>query len=90
MKGKSLRKSILKIIENEWPISITQISLKLGIHKTGGHERKRKAAVAKIVYHVDKLKKENKIRNKKIGGAQILWPTNIEKLRMINELLEGI
>jgi len=90
MKESHFKNKILELIEKEWPISITQIALNLGIHHSGANENKRKAAVSKIVYHANKLKKEGRIYGKKIGGSQVLWPTNIEKLRILHELLEGM
>ena len=84
---KSIRKEILDIIENKWPVSVTEIAENLGIFKRGMNEKKRKAAVGKINYHVNKLKEMNKIRTKKIGQTVIIWPHEIEKLRVMHELL---
>jgi predicted transcriptional regulator len=84
----SLRNDILLTIEKEWPISVTEIAKHLGIFKKGMDERKRKAAVGKIAYHVKKLKEEEKIRTKKIGQTVIIWPHDIEKLRVLHEMLK--
>lgn len=87
MKGKELRKKILEIIEEEWPISVTQIALDLGHYKKKMTEKKRKAVVGKIVYHVRKLEKQEKVRTKKIGQAVVIWPHEIEKIRVVHEML---
>jgi len=87
MKGKDLRNKILSVIENEWPISITQIAKQLGLYKGKMTEKKRKAVIGKIVYHVKKLKEQEKIRTKKIGQTVIIWPHEIEKLRVLHEML---
>lgn len=88
MKGKQLRKKILEVIENEWPVSITQIASHLGLYKRKMGEKKRKAIIAKVVYHVRKLDKEERVRIKKIGQTVIVWPHEIEKLRVIHEMIK--
>ena len=50
-------------------------------------EKKRKAVIGKVVYHVKKLKEQDKIRIKKIGQTVIIWPHEIEKLRVLHEML---
>ncbi|MFH1474085.1 MAG: hypothetical protein ABIE55_04320 [Candidatus Aenigmatarchaeota archaeon] len=87
MKGKQLRNKILEVVEKEWPVSITEIARHLGLYKKSMDERKRKTAVAKVVYHVRKLEKEEKVRTKKIGQTIIIWPLEIEKLRLIHEMI---
>lgn len=88
MKGKVLRGKIMETIEKEWPVSVTQIAKHTGLHKEKITEKDRKAIVAKIVYHIKILEKEEKIRVKKIGKTTVTWPTEIEKLRVIHEMLK--
>jgi len=88
MKGRQLRDKILEVIEKEWPVSITEIAKHLGIYKKNIDERKRKAVIAKVVYHVKKLDKEERVRTKKIGQTIVVWPQDIEKLRVIHEMLK--
>lgn len=76
------------VIEDDWPVSVTEISTHLGIFKRGMDEKKRKAAIGKISYHIKKLKDVDKIRTKKIGQTVIIWPHDIEKLRVIHELIK--
>ena len=85
---EKLRDKIMVIIENEWPVSVTGIAKELGIFKRGMKERKRKAAIGKILYHIKKLKEREKIRTKKIGQTVIIWPHDIEKLRVVHEMLK--
>ena len=84
---KNLRDRIIFIVEEHWPVSVTEIAKHLGIFKKGMNEKKRKAAIGKIIYHVKKLKEGEKIRTKKIGQTVIIWPHEIEKLRVLHEML---
>ena len=81
------RDKIMIIIEREWPVSVTEIAERLGIFKRGMNEKKRKAAVGKISYHVKKLKEQEKIDTKKIGQTVIIWPYEINKLRFLHDML---
>jgi len=85
---KELRDNIIVIIEEKWPVSVTEIASHLGLFRKGMIEKKRKAAIGKIIYHVKKLEKMEKIKIKKIGQTVIIWPTEIEKLRVMNELMK--
>jgi predicted transcriptional regulator len=83
-----LRDKIVLIVEKEWPVSVTEIAEHLGIFKRGMNEKKRKAAVGKISYHVKKLKEQEKIDTKKIGQTVIIWPYEINKLRVLHEMIK--
>jgi predicted transcriptional regulator len=85
---ENLRNEIMVVIENNWPVSVTEIAEHLGIFKRGMNEKKRKAAVGKVIYHVKKLKEEEKIITKKIGQTVIIWPIDIEKLRVLHEIMK--
>lgn len=85
---KELRDNIIVIIEEKWPVSVTEIAFHLGLFRKGMNEKKRKAAIGKVIYHIKKLKEINKINTKKIGQTVIIWPTEIEKLRVMNELMK--
>jgi predicted transcriptional regulator len=84
---EKLRDEIFAVIDKEWPVSATEIAGQLGIFKRGMNERKRKAAIGKIIYHVKILKEMEKIRTKKIGQTVIIWPNEIEKLRVLHEMM---
>ena len=81
------RDRIMKVIDEKWPVSATEIAEHLGIFKRGMNEKKRKAAVGKIIYHIKKLKEREKIRTKKIGQTVIIWPYEMEKLRVLHEMM---
>jgi predicted transcriptional regulator len=85
---EKLREEIMKVVEEKWPVSVTEIAEHLGIFKRGMNEKKRKAAIGKIIYHVKKLKDEKKIDVKKIGQTVIIWPNEINKLRVLHELMK--
>jgi hypothetical protein len=84
---EKLRNEIMAVIEENWPISVTEIARKMGIFKKGMDERKRKASIGKIGYHVKKLKEDERLMTKKIGQTLIIWPTDIEKLRVLHEMM---
>jgi predicted transcriptional regulator len=82
------RDKILVIIEKEWPVSATEIAEHLGIFKRGMNEKKRKAAIGKIIYHIRKLEESDKIMTKKIGQTVIIWPYDVDKIRVLHELIK--
>jgi hypothetical protein len=84
----TLRTDVLKTIEGNWPISVTKIASEMGLFKKGMDEKKRKAAVGKIAYHIKKLKEKEKIKTKKLGPVLIIWPSEIEELRVLHELIK--
>ncbi len=82
IKGKDLRKRIYKHIERRWPVHTRDIAIALGLEPDNGN-------IKKISYHLRKLEKEEKIITKRIGKALVAWPQEIERLRVINELLRS-
>jgi predicted transcriptional regulator len=85
---KELRDNIIVVIEKNWPVSVTEIAFHLGLFRKGMNEKKRKAAIGKIIYHIKKLKEQEKIDTKKIGKTVIIWPHEINKLRVMHELMK--
>jgi len=82
MQGKKLRKEVLRIIHDNWPIHVREVI------KLLNWDPYDITNVSKIRYHFHQLKKEEKIRTKKIGRALVAWPVEMEKLRLIHELLK--
>lgn len=80
MKGKELRKNILELIEHNWPVHIKELVRDLGLEVNN-------ANIKKISYHIKELEKFEKIRTKRIGKALIAWPNDMERLRIIYELI---
>ena len=81
---KNLRGEIFSIIESNWPIHATKIAQHLGYEIT---EQNQKQVLGKIKYHIDVLEKQDKILTKKIAGAKVVWPHEIEKIRFVHEML---
>ena len=81
MKGKALRQDILERIESNWPTHIKEIIRDLGFEVDNTN-------IKKFSYHIRKLEQAERVRVKRIGRALVTWPTEMEKLRMIHELLK--
>lgn len=75
---------IYRVVEKSWPINISGIARELGL-KVDGKDQKK--IVARLSYHVKKLKNEEKIVVKKIDRAVVMWPHEIEKIRFIHEMM---
>lgn len=80
MKEKT-RHLVLQVVENDWPVSVTHVVEKL--NEVDGS----RFSLQSVKYHFDSLEKSGTIRTKKIGRNLVAWPIDIEKLRMIHELL---
>lgn len=81
MKGKELRKNILENIEHHWPVHVKELVRNLELEVNNSN-------IKKISYHLKELDKTEKIRTKRIGKALVAWPHDIERLRVIYELLK--
>jgi len=75
------RDLVLSVIENEWPVSVSHVMEKLN------ELNDSKFSLQSVKYHFDSLADDNKINIKKIGRNLVAWPAEIEKIRMIHELL---
>ncbi len=82
-RGKSLNKEVYKIIRENWPIHPSEVCRKLNLKLNISN-------ISKIKYHFDLLRKNNKIRTKKIDRALAAWPTEIERLRIIHDFMGDI
>jgi len=80
-KEEKPRKKILKLIEHNWPTHIKEIVIALDYEVCNSN-------IKKVAYHVQQLKKEEKVRTKRIGKALVIWPYDIEKLRVMYEMLK--
>jgi predicted transcriptional regulator len=85
---EKIRDKVMVVIEKNWPVSVTEIAENLGIFKKGMNEKKRKAAIGKIIYHIRKLEESDKIMTKKIGQTVIIWPYDVDKIRVLHELIK--
>jgi hypothetical protein len=75
---------VFEIIAKNWPANPLEVAKALN---DKGNE---KSLSAKYLYHFKKLYKLKLIRMKKIGNTYIAWPTEIEKLRVMKEILKGV
>ena len=75
---------ILEVIKRKWPANPLDVARELG------DEGDIRALSARYLYHFRKLKKMELIDMKKIGNSHIAWPIEMEKLRVVHELLKGV
>jgi predicted transcriptional regulator len=80
MRGKQLRKMVMESIERNWPVHVKELVRDLGLEMSNN-------SIKKISYHMKQLEKDEKIRTKRIGKALIAWPHDMERLRVIYELI---
>ncbi|MBN1385513.1 hypothetical protein JW968_00880 [Candidatus Woesearchaeota archaeon] len=80
LNAKRLTQKVYEIIQKEWPIHPSGVCRTLGLETTVSN-------ISKIKYHFDMLAKQSKIRTKKLDRALVAWPTQIEKLRVMHELM---
>jgi predicted transcriptional regulator len=80
MRGRELRKNIMELVEHHWPVHIKELVRVLGLEMNNSN-------IKKISYHIKELERCEKIRTKRIGKALIAWPHDMEKLRVIYELI---
>jgi predicted transcriptional regulator len=81
--SKELRESIYDVIHAEWPTYPTEIAQKLELSP-----KTNKKDLLLVKYHVDQLAKEGRIRVKKIDRAMVVWTADMERLRVIHELIK--
>jgi hypothetical protein len=74
---------VFEVISKNWPTNPLEVAEALN------DEGKDKSLSAKYLYHFKKLHKLKLVRMKKIGNTYIAWPTEVEKLRVIKEILKG-
>lgn len=73
--------AVFEIILKHWPTNPLEVA------KFLGEKGNEKSLSAKYLYHFKKLYKLKLIRLKKIGNTYIAWPVEIEKLRIMKEIL---
>ncbi len=83
MKEKKLRTKILTIIDNNWPTHIKELVNILKFEMNNSN-------IKKVAYHVKQLERKERVRVKRIGQALVIWPYDMEKLRVIHELLRVV
>jgi len=81
LSGKSLTKEVYSIIRETWPVHPSEVCRKLEIEPNVSN-------ISKIKYHFDVLRKNNRIKTKKIDRALVGWPAEIEKIRVIHDFMK--
>ncbi|MBI2675441.1 MAG: hypothetical protein HYX24_03215 [Candidatus Aenigmarchaeota archaeon] len=74
---------VLRAINSRWPANSNDIARELG------EDGNAKAVSAKYLYHLKKLERLDLIQMKRMGNTYVAWPTDIEKLRVIHEMVRG-
>jgi len=80
MRGKNLRNLIMELVEHHWPVHIKELVKAVGLEMSNN-------SIKKVSYHIKELEKAEKVRTKRIGKALIAWPNDMERLRVIYELI---
>jgi len=75
--------SVFEAINNKWPTNPLEIAQELGETPKGNVKR----LSSKYVYHFKKLKKLGLIDMKKLGNTYVAWPMDMEKLRVLHEII---
>ena len=78
----NVTKDVLEAICKEWPVNPQDVA------KSLGENGSNKAMSSKYLYHFRKLKQMELIELKKTGNTYIAWPMDMEKLRVIREMLQ--
>jgi len=74
-------KVVFEMISSDWPSNPLEIAKKIGDRGS------QKSLSAKYLYHFKKLSSIGLIELKKIGNTYVAWPREMEKLRVIHEML---
>lgn len=74
-------KNVLDVICKEWPANPFDVGRHLG------ENGKNKTISSKYLYHFRKLKQLELIEIKRTGNTYVAWPMDMEKLRVIHEML---
>lgn len=79
---EGLTRSVLNVICKQWPVNPFEVATSLG--ENGNN----KTLSSKYLYHFRRLKDLGLIEMKRTGNTYIAWPSDIEKLRLIHEMLK--
>jgi len=85
-RGGALREEIFHVIKGDWPTHVSAVARALDLFPDG--QDGDKAVISKVKYHFDQLARDDKITVKKIDRALVAWPQEVEKYRMIHEILD--
>ncbi len=77
--------NVLRVVRSRWPTSSLEIAEFLG-HSCTTREQKRLLS-SRVVYHVKKLVEKKHVMSKRFGNALIVWPYEVETLRIMHEMM---
>ena len=81
------REKVFSLIRRYWPTHVTEVAHHMGLLATHSSPQEKKAVLAHLKYHFDQLAREDRIKVKKIGQALVAWPSSMEQMRMIHEMM---
>jgi len=79
---------VLHVVHSRWPTSSLEIAEFLG-HSISTREEKRLLS-SRIVYHIKKLVERKKLMSKRFGNALVVWPYEVETLRVMQEMMKPL
>ncbi|MDP2666353.1 MAG: hypothetical protein Q8P05_02530 [Candidatus Diapherotrites archaeon] len=80
-----IENQILTIVHARWPTSSLEVAEYLG-HSIRTREDKRLFS-SRITYHIKKLVHKKRLMSKRVGHALIVWPLEVEALRVMQGML---
>jgi len=78
---EELKERVLSVILERWPCHPAEILKQIGLAPSG----KNKAIIMKCV---DQLIKEKKVKAKKLGRIVVFWPSKLERLKSLSEIMK--
>jgi len=81
------REKVFSLIRRYWPTHVTEVAHQMGLLAKHSSPQEKKAVLAHLKYHFDQLAREDRIKVKKIGQALVAWPSSMEQMRMIHEMM---
>jgi len=82
------RNEVLATIKRRWPAHVTEVAEEMRLMAKHSSPKERKQVIAHLKYHFDQLAREGKIKVKKIGMALVAWPAEMDRMRVIHDILE--
>ena len=74
---------VFKAIHSKWPTNPLEVARELG-----ERNKNAKSVSARYLYHFKKLRDVDLINLKRLGNTYIAWPTDIEKIRFLHEMIK--
>ncbi len=82
------RAEVYAVIKRKWPAHVTEVAVEMRLLAAHSSPVEKKRVLAHLKYHFDQLAREGKIKVKKIGMALVAWPTEMERMRVLHDMLE--